>query len=81
MSDPVHARLRWRCRRGMKELDVLVMLGRPGRTEKYPLKQQSAWEWRFLDGHDTRLFVVTFDAGSTVVGTAVEDDPRRVGGR
>ena len=47
----------------MKELDVLVMLGRPGRTEKYPLKQQSAWEWRFLDGHDTRFLVVTFDAG------------------
>lgn len=70
-----------RVTRGMKELDVLVMLGRPGRTEKYPLKQQSAWEWRFLDGHDTRLFVVTFDAGSTVVGTAVEDDPRRFGGR
>ena len=70
-----------RVTRGMKELDVLVMLGRPGRTEKYPLKQQSAWEWRFLDGHDTRLFVVTFDASSTVVGTAVEDDPRRFGGR
>jgi outer membrane protein assembly factor BamE (lipoprotein component of BamABCDE complex) len=66
---------------GMKELDVLVMLGRPGRTERYPLKQQSSWEWRFLDGHDTRLFVVTFDARGTVASTAVEDDPRRFGGR
>ncbi len=70
-----------RVTRGMKELDVLVMLGRPGRAERYPLKQQSAWEWRFLDGHDTRLFVVSFDASGTVVGSAVEDDPRRLGGR
>ncbi|MEO8186264.1 MAG: hypothetical protein ABI580_02740 [Burkholderiaceae bacterium] len=66
---------------GLKELDVLVTLGRPGRAEKYPLKQQSSWEWRFLDGHETRLFVVTFDARGTVVSTAVEDDPRRFGGR
>ena len=66
---------------GLKEVDVLVMLGRPGRTEQYPLKQQSSWEWRFLDGHETRLFVVTFDARGTVASTAVEDDPRRFGGR
>ena len=66
---------------GIKELDALVMLGRPGRAQKYPLKQQSSWEWRFLDGHETRLFVVTFDASGTVVSTSVEDDPRRFGGR
>lgn len=70
-----------RVTRGMKELDVLVMLGRPARTEKYPLKQQSSWEWRFLDGNDTRVFVVTFDTGGTVVSAAIEDDPRRLGGR
>jgi outer membrane protein assembly factor BamE (lipoprotein component of BamABCDE complex) len=70
-----------RVTRGQKELDVLVMLGRPGRTEKYPLKQQSSWEWRFLDGHDTRIFVVTFDAHGTVTSTTIEDDPRRFGGR
>ena len=66
---------------GLKELDVLVMLGRPGRAEQYPLKQQSSWEWRFLDGPETRLFVVTFDARGTVASTAVEDDPHRFGGR
>jgi hypothetical protein len=66
---------------GLKELDVLVMLGRPGRAERNPLKQQSSWQWRFLDGHDTRLFVVTFDATGTVTSTAIEDDPRRFGGR
>lgn len=70
-----------RVTRGMKELDVLVMLGRPVNTEKYPLKQHSAWEWRFIDGSNTRLFVVTFDAAGTVVETAVEDGPGRLRGR
>ncbi|MEP6609178.1 MAG: hypothetical protein ABJA83_10930 [Burkholderiaceae bacterium] len=70
-----------RVRPGTKELDVLVALGRPGRAERYPLKQQSAWEWRFLDGPTERLFVVTFDAGGNVVSSAIEEDPRRFGGR
>ncbi len=66
---------------GMKELDVLVALGRPARSQKYALKRQSAWEWRFLDGGQTRVFVVTFDETGTVVNSAVEDDPSRYGGR
>lgn len=70
-----------RVTRGMKELDVLVMLGRPVKTQKYPLKQRSAWEWRFVDGSDTRVFVVTFDATGTVVEMAVEDDRGRLGGQ
>ncbi len=39
-----------RVHRGMKEVDVLGIFGRPARAERYPLKQQIAWEWRFLDG-------------------------------
>ena len=70
-----------RVTRGMKELDVLVMLGRPGRAEKFPLKQQSSWEWRFVDGATERVYVVTFDDRGTVVNTAIEEDPRRSGGR
>ena len=70
-----------RVTRGMKELDVLIMLGRPGRTEKFPLKQQSSWEWRFIDGATERVFVVTFDDRGTVVDSAIEEDPRRSGGR
>lgn len=66
---------------GMKELDILVVLGRPGRAEKYPLKQQTSWEWRFLDGVETRVFVVTFDTGGSVVSSAIEEDPRRFGVR
>ena len=66
---------------GMKEREVLVMLGRPTRAERYPLKQQSSWEWRFLDGGETRVFVATFDTSGTVVGSAIEEDRRRFGGR
>ena len=61
--------------------EVAAVVGPPGRTQAYPLKQQSAWEWRFLDGPDaTRIFVVMFDAAGRVVSTAIEEDPRRLGG-
>ena len=65
----------------MKQVDVLALLGPPGRTQPLPLKQQTTWEWRFLDGQETRMFVVAFDARGQVVSTATEDDPRRQGGR
>lgn len=70
-----------RVTRGQKEPEVVSLLGPAGRTEKYALKRETAWEWRFLDGNDTRVFVVTFDAGGTVVGSATEQDPRQSGGR
>jgi outer membrane protein assembly factor BamE (lipoprotein component of BamABCDE complex) len=66
---------------GQREADVVALLGPPGRTQQYALKQQNAWEWRFLDGTETRLFVVMFDAGGNVVSTATEEDPRRIGGK
>ncbi|MBA2547293.1 MAG: outer membrane protein assembly factor BamE [Burkholderiaceae bacterium] len=70
-----------RVARGQKETDVVDLLGPPGRTEKYALKRETAWEWRFLDGNETRLLVVMFDSGGTVVSSAIEEDPRRSGGR
>jgi outer membrane protein assembly factor BamE (lipoprotein component of BamABCDE complex) len=65
---------------GMSGEDVTALLGPPGRRQAYALKQQTAWEWRFLDGMETRMFVVMFDAAGRVVSTAIEDDPRRQGG-
>ena len=65
---------------GMKEADVVALLGPPGRRQPYALKRETAWEWRFNDGAVTRLFVVMFDAGGQVVSSAVEEDPRRLGG-
>jgi outer membrane protein assembly factor BamE (lipoprotein component of BamABCDE complex) len=64
---------------GMSGEEVKALLGPPGSVQGYPLKKQTAWEWRFLDGQDTRMFVVMFDAAGRVVSTAIEEDPRRHG--
>jgi outer membrane protein assembly factor BamE (lipoprotein component of BamABCDE complex) len=65
---------------GMKESDVVALLGPPGRRQAYQLKQETAWEWRFNDGAETRMFVVMFNTSGQVVSTAIEEDPRRTGG-
>ncbi|HQR19697.1 MAG TPA: hypothetical protein PLE54_00025 [Burkholderiaceae bacterium] len=64
---------------GMNQTDVLKTLGPPGRTQEYRLKHETAWEWRFKDGAETRVFVVMFNASGHVVSTAVEE-PQRTGG-
>jgi outer membrane protein assembly factor BamE (lipoprotein component of BamABCDE complex) len=65
---------------GMKQEEVLAVIGPPGRSQEYKLKNETAWEWRFNDGADTRMFVVMFNANGQVVSTAIEEDPRRIGG-
>lgn len=65
---------------GMAREEVAALLGPPGRVQAYALKQQTAWEWRFLDGTTTRLFVVMFDSDGRVVSSGTEEDPRRLGG-
>lgn len=64
-----------RIRLGMSKVDALSVLGQPTRSDKYPAKQQTAWEWRFLDGKEQRAFVVTFGSLGTVVNTRIEDNP------
>ena len=65
---------------GMSSEEVTALLGPPGGVQRYPLKKLTAWEWRFQDGIDTRMFVVMFDPAQRVASTAVEEDPRRHGG-
>ncbi len=48
-------RLRWRCRRGMKELDVLLMRYLEERFESAPDAEQRAFE-SLLDIQDPVLF-------------------------
>jgi hypothetical protein len=67
-------------RPGLSEAEVLQRLGPPGSTQRYALKQQRALEWRFQDGNDARMFVVMLDSAGIVVSTAIEEDPRRLGG-
>jgi outer membrane protein assembly factor BamE (lipoprotein component of BamABCDE complex) len=69
-----------RIRPGLQQSEVQLLLGPPGSTQSYALKQQRAWEWRFLDGQEARIFVVMFDNAGVVVSTAIEEDPRRQGG-
>ena len=69
-----------RVQAGMTQEAVGDLLGPPGGKQFYALKQQTAWEWRFLDGPFTKLFVVMFDAAGRVVSTAIEEDPFRQGG-
>ena len=65
---------------GMTQEAVVDLLGPPGGKQFYALKQQAAWEWRFLEEPFTKLFVVIFDTTGRVVSTAIEEDPVRQGG-
>lgn len=64
---------------GMTREEVGALLGPPGRVQAYALKRQTAWEWRFLDGMQTRMFVVTFDDDGRVVSSSIEEDLSRIG--
>jgi outer membrane protein assembly factor BamE (lipoprotein component of BamABCDE complex) len=65
---------------GLRQSDVQALLGPPGRTQEYRLKQETAWEYRFKDGAETRMFTVMFNAAGQVVSTSILDDPRPMGG-
>jgi len=65
---------------GMKQTQVLVLLGRPGSTQSYSLKQQVDWDWKFVERGSVQTFVVTFDRTGAVVATATEEGTRRTGG-
>ncbi len=56
MNNPAHlARLRWQCRRGMLELDVLVMRFFEKSYLQLPVDEQATFE-RLLNCNDQQLF-------------------------
>ena len=59
---------------GMTTEDVRRRLGRPAKTQRYALKREEVWDWRWADGPTTRRFSVTFDDAGRVKGSAVSDD-------
>lgn len=70
-----------RIKPGMTQQAVRDALGRPAKTQRFDLKQQEVWDWRFkLHGQESHLFSVTFDNAGQVVATAVIDDPRETPG-
>lgn len=68
---------------GMDKQNVRRLIGRPATNRIYELKNEEVWEWRFLDGAQSKRFGVTFDAGGHVVGTAItaDDAQMQIGGR
>ena len=70
-----------RIRPGMREDEVLAVLGRPGSKQHYRLSGETSWSWRFLEQPNTRMFVVDFGADGRVLRSGTEDDPRLSGGR
>ena len=67
---------------GLDKAQVRRLLGLPGKTQVFALKQEEVWDWRFLDGAQSKVFSVTFDMNGIVTGSAATADPREnnVGG-
>ena len=63
---------------GLDKAQVRRLLGRPASTQRFELKNEEQWNWRWLDGQAAKLFSVTFDPDGRVTTTAVVDDPRVV---
>jgi hypothetical protein len=61
---------------GLDKARVRRLIGPPARMQRYALKQQEDWDWRYLHGTEAKVFVVTFDEGGRVVSTASLPDPR-----
>jgi hypothetical protein len=64
---------------GQGKAQVRRLLGLPAKTQRYALKQEEIWDWRFADGQENKVFSVTFDADGRVVSTATTLDPKDTG--
>jgi hypothetical protein len=61
---------------GMGQQEVRNILGRYAKAQRFDLKNEEVWDWRFKDGNFSKIFSVTFDASGKVTGTGISDDPR-----
>jgi outer membrane protein assembly factor BamE (lipoprotein component of BamABCDE complex) len=61
---------------GMDKLQVRAALGRPAKVQRFDLKNEEVWDWRFKPQNESRMFSVTFNAAGRVTATAFGDDPR-----
>ncbi|MEO8388920.1 MAG: outer membrane protein assembly factor BamE [Polaromonas sp.] len=60
---------------GMRMEQVRKMLGKPMKVTPYALKQETHYDWRYLNPPSTaRIFTVVFDRDLKVVNTASVDD-------
>ena len=62
---------------GMMMEDVRKLLGKPARVTPFPLKNETAWDWRYLEPPNTAMvFTVWLDADQRVVRSAAAPDPQ-----
>ena len=66
---------------GWDKAQVRRLLGLPAKTQRYELKQEEVWDWRFNDNTENKQFSVTFDTNGRVTATATTVDPKEMGGR
>lgn len=66
---------------GWDKAQVRRLLGLPAKTQRYELKQEEIWDWRFADGGENKLFSVTFDTSGRVTATGMTIDPKENAGR
>lgn len=61
----------------LDKAQVRRLLGQPAKTMIYPLKpNEEHWDWRYMDGTQSRWFTVTFDPNGRVQRTATTlDEP------
>ena len=65
-----------RVRPGMTMEDVRKLLGKPMKQASYPLKNEIAWDWRYLEPPNTSMvFTVWFNPDYRVVRTGTAPDP------
>jgi hypothetical protein len=59
---------------GISKDEVRRLLGKPRSIAQYKLKNEEAWDWRYLNGATTRLFNVHFDMSTgKVTQTSTSD--------
>ena len=66
---------------GWDRAQVRRLLGLPAKTQRYELRREEVWDWRFSDDAENKLFSVTFDIDGRVTATATTIDPKEMGGR
>lgn len=68
---------------GMSALEVRKLLGQPMKRTPYPLKNEVAWDWRYLEPPNTSMiFTVWFGTDERVLrtGSMLDPDPSENGG-
>lgn len=59
---------------GLDKAQVRRLIGRPAKVQLFELKKEEVWDWRWLDGTQSKIFSVTFDPDGKVQSTAVTDE-------